>query len=544
MTSPKRDGENKSSGMGRRPGSVSGLTRRKFLKYGLYSGLAAGLQSSLWLTGCTRSKSSSTRPNILWIVWDTVRADHLSLYGYSKPTTPFLDNWAQKVHIFDNCTSVSNSTTPTHVSMFTGLMPGEHGRNNTENYIGNAFTTVAELLYDRGYQTYLHSANPLISRERNFTQGFDIAEHPWDAKYESEALRIFLSKLDPRDRSTEHLIAFNSFSLPFSGALPGQMFTTCGQLAQRGVEGWLKNCDRNRPFFIFINYMEAHQPYVPPESYRKRLMDPDQVNKSYSVDRSQLAKWSYTFGLKEYTDEEIELTKLTYDATLIELDDLLRDLITSLDVNGYMDNTIVILTSDHGEHLGDHHMLDHLYSVYESLIRVPLIIHYPKCFSPGRDKRPVTNLDLFPTVLELAGVEMPRGLQSKAVSLLRPQEQRLRMAECPAFTTQQFGIIKRFYPDFDPTPWSRTLRAVYHGKHKLIWASDGRYELYDLATDQDELKNLITIKSELAEKLAKIHDDWVVSFEPSKRGSLRDRPLTDEERRRLESLGYIGSRRE
>ena len=91
---------------------------------------------------------------------------------------------------------------------------------------------------------------------------------------------------------------------------------------------------------------------------------------------------------------------------------------------------------------------------------------------------------------------------------------------------------------------SRTLRAIYQRQYKYIWASDGRYELYDLATDPDELKNLVTIKSNLAGRLAKIHDDWVVSFKPGKRGPLQDRPLTEEERRRLESLGYIGSGRE
>jgi len=516
----------------------SRLTRRQLLKYGVYGGLAAGLQSSLWLTGCNRRKLSSDRPNILWIVWDTVRADHLSLYGYSKPTTPFLGNWAQKAHIFDNCTSITNTTVPTHVSMFTGLMPSEHRRNNTENYLGGAFVTLAELLHDCGYQTYMYSANPHISRERNFAQGFDIAEHPWDSKYKDEVLQRLRQKIVPQNRYGQIPVRIGSSMVSPALTKDG------GEVPQRGVTQWLKNCKQNLPFFIFLNYMEAHQPYLPMEFYRRQLMGSDHVQKSYDIDRSLVPMWSYTFGLKEYSKEAIEITKLTYDAAVIELDDLLRDLITSLDANGYVDNTVVIVTSDHGELLGEHHMLDHQYSVYEPLIRVPLVVYYPERFSPGRDGRPVTNLDLFPTVLELADVETPQGLHSVAVSLLRPQEQRLRVAECPAFATRQFGIIKQFYPDFDPTPWSRTLRAVYQGQYKYIWASDGRHELYDLAADPDELRNLITIKSNLAEKLAKIHDDWVVSFKPGKRVPLQDRPLTEEERRRLESLGYIGSGRE
>jgi len=188
---------------------IGNMNRRDFL--GL---VGAGVTWAVLPGGCGKNDlqtvNSDTRPNILWVVWDTVRADYLGLHGYNKPTTPFLDKWSQEARVFENCVSVASTTFPTHASMFTGLMPSEHQRNNTENYLGDEFTTIAELLQSSGYQTYLYSANPHISRGRNFTQGFDAAEHPWDDKYKYEALRILRGKIVPQDRSSELTVNIRS----------------------------------------------------------------------------------------------------------------------------------------------------------------------------------------------------------------------------------------------------------------------------------------------------------------------------------------------
>lgn len=512
-------------------------TGRKLLEYVLCVGLAMGLVCGLWLYGCSRVDSSSTQPNIIWIVWDTVRADHMSLYGYGKSTTPYLDRWARKGRIFDNCISIANTTVPAHASMFTGYVPSEHGQNKGESYFDGVLTTVAELLRQKGYQTYMYSANPHISRRRNFSQGFDVAEHPWDKKYKQEALRVQRRKTIPEayiNKAPAELPSFGPFEFSVKAS---------GELAQRGMQEWLKR-KRSGPFFIFLNYMEAHRPYVSSESYRKRFMSSEQLNNSYKFSLSWLGVWSYTFGLKEYSEKEIEMTRLMYDATLAELDDLFKELMTWLDANNYLDDTVVILTSDHGEHLGEHHIMDHQYSVYEPLTCVPLVICYPKRFSRGRDSRPVVNFDLFPTVLELAGIEMPKGLQSKAVSLLRPQKRRVRMAECPAFSSSGFDIVKKeLYQEFDPTPWRRTLRAIYQGDYKFIWASDGRCELFDLRVDAGELNNLVDTEPELAKKLRGIHDEWVAHFATTKCGTQLEPVITEQERLRLESLGYVAPRR-
>ena len=135
---------------------------------------------------------------------------------------------------------------------------------------------------------------------------------------------------------------------------------------------------------------------------------------------------------------------------------------------------------------------------------------------------------------------MPEDIRNKVVSMLHPQDERLRITECPAYIEHQFRTVKRFYPDFDPTPWKRTLRALYEGSYKYIWASDGRNELYNLQADPEEHVNLISKELEIARKMSKIHDEWAANLNFIKDDQSPAPAMTTEERRRLESLGYVG----
>ena len=509
----------------------------------------AGPQASCWravllavgvavaVCGCS-PEEPDPRPNIVWIVWDTVRADHLSLYGYEKQTTPNLDKWAAKARVYDNCVSITSTTVPSHASMFTGLMPTEHGTDNVNSHLDNGLTTVAELLQQEGYRTYLFAANPFISAALNFDQGFDVAEQPWTPKFREQALAIVKNKIDPRDRSSELPAKLKS------GIATGWMLKACGQLAQRGVEEWLDSSDDGQPFFIFLNYMEAHRPYIPPEEYRRRMMTPQEVAKSYQIDRSWVPMWAYTFGLHDYTTEELNITAATYDATLAELDELLRDLLAWLESNGHLGNTVVILTADHGEHLGEHHLLDHQYSLYQPLLRVPLVIQYPKQFAPGRDSRPVMNLDLFTTVLDLTGIVLPGSSGGRSVSLLAPPEERIRIAEYPTAPPTPYAAIREAYPGWDSSPWDRSLQAIFDGRYKYIRASDDRDELYDLTKDPRELMNLIRREPQVAQELAGLLDSAVANFEIHQPTEHPDDYMPEDLRKRLEDLGYTGGEKD
>ena len=497
------------------------------------------------ITGCERDASEkpaqtaqvepSERPNILFIVWDTARADRLSLYGHQRRTTPFLDEWSRNARVMDNCLTVGSTTAPSHASMFTGLMAGEHGVTNEERLLPDEFVTLAELLKLNGYATYMFSENPHVARfgpKPSFAQGFDLAEHPWSKAYRADALELTLRKLHGLP-STSHLVQ------KVENRQIGQWtIKAAGELAQRGVEQWLADRQPDQPFFVFLNYMEAHRPLIPPPRFREQIMTPEQVAASYRVNYDWIPLWSYVLGLREMSAAELELFAGLYDAALLELDTLLRDLLESLEAKGYLDNTVVVLVGDHGEHLGEHHMLDHQFSVYEPLMRVPLVIHYPPSFKPGRDSRPVMNVDLFPTLLELAGVEPPS--RSKALSLLNPPEQRTRIGEYPAAMMGVLKTVRQRYPNFDPTPWTRGLRAYYHEPHKFIEASDGTHELYDLQQDPGELNNLYERRPELAQRLATELKAYAASLQsPPVRDSGVSEPVDHSTRGMLESLGYL-----
>ncbi|MFQ5807306.1 MAG: sulfatase [Phycisphaerae bacterium] len=477
----------------------------------------------------------AAKPNILLVVWDTVRTDRLSLYGHGRLTTPYLDEWAKEARVFENCLSVGSNTVPSHAAMFTGLFAAEHGVTNEQPYLAEQFETLAELLHAAGYSTYLFSENPHICARNNFTQGFDVAEHPWSPQYQAEAIRLTRRKLDAADLSSELPEDFKQ------RRLTQWSIKAAGRLAQQGALNWLSQQDRDRPFFIFLNYMEAHRPLIPPRRYRRPIMTPDEVEASYRVDRRWESTWSYVFRLHEYTPAELELTRATYDAALLELDHLFHNLLEGLRTGGYLEKTLVVLVSDHGEHLGEHHMFDHQYSVYEPLVRIPLVVHYPTRLAPGREQRPVMNLDLFPTLLELAGIHPP--VKSKAVSLLRPLEKRLRMSEYPAIMREAFERERELYPDFDSTPWNRTLRAYYDEPHKFIEASDGHHELYNLDDDPGELRNLLDEQPQLSLRLAADLQHYVRSLKKitTTQPQRPSPPMDEAHQRRLEALGYLST---
>ena len=265
------------------------------------------------------------------------------------------------------------------------------------------------------------------------------------------------------------------------------------------LDDWARD---DRPWFAFLNYMEAHRPLIPPREYRARIMDASAVDRSYAIDRSWLATWEYTFGLRDLDDDELELTRGTYDDGLLELDGHLERLLGDLETAGRLENAVVVLTSDHGEHLGEQHMLDHQYSLYQPLLRVPLIVHCPSRFEAGREAAPVMNFDLFPTLLEL-------------------------------------DLAAAQHPDWDPSPWQRRLRALVSGDMKLIWGSDGRHELFRLSDDPLESRDLC---GELADEALRMRSRLEASVENLPGCVAVDdgpRPQSEQQRQLLKSPGYL-----
>jgi arylsulfatase A-like enzyme len=482
-----------------------------------------------------RPATDAARPNVLFVVWDTVRADRLSLYGYGRPTTPKLERWARTARVFDAALAIANSTVPNHASLFTGLLPSEHGAHAAHQYLDDHWTTLAELFRAAGYRTYLWSANPHLSDAENFTQGFELAEHPWSARNRDEATRIVLAKLPEDDLSNA-----SRRRLRQGGDNEG-LLKAAGALAQRNALEFLEEGDPAQPWLVFINYMEAHRHYIPARSYRELMMSPELVERSYRSDRSFPLVWAHTFGLRELAPDDLQMNAGLYDASLRELDDLFAELLAAFEGRGLLENTAVVLTSDHGELLGEHGLLGHQYSLYDPLLRVPLILRDPARVPAGRSDAAVLAMDLFPTLLELAGIEPPSGPESHAASLLAPPSQRARLAEYPAAFTRPLETTRRRFPDFDPAPWQRRLRAFHRGPYKLIEAEDGSRRLYDLASDPLERVDLARSDPETTERLRTELFAYVQQLTAPPELSGAAPRLDPDEVRRLEALGYAAT---
>jgi len=266
------------------------------------------------------------------------------------------------------------------------------------------------------------------------------------------------------------------------------------------------------------------------------MLPPEEVDATYRVDRSWLPTWEYTFGLREMGERELELTRATYDATLAELDDLTASLLAALEARGLLASAVVVLTSDHGELLGEHHMLDHQYALHEELLRVPLVVRAPGAFAPGRDPRPVANFDVFATLLELAGIDPPPG--TRARSLVAPLTRRARLAEEPAASSVGIDQVRAAHPGFDPMPFQRRLRAWTDEPHKYVWSSDGRHALYDLARDPREGRDLSRDDPALAARLAADLDAYHASLRGCPPAAPPAATPGPEELERLRALGY------
>ncbi len=438
------------------------------------------------------AEKKSTQPNVIFIVMDTARADRFGVYGHNLPTTPFLDGWAKNALVFEDCQSVSSTTVPSHASMFTGLLPSAHLTDNVNPTLENERETLAEKLGKNGYRTFLFSANPFISADNNFNQGFDVSEHPWSEQHIAKSADIIRSKIDPADKSSE---------LPKkiqSGQVESWAIKACGEVAEGALTSWLDRSQKDKPFFAFINYMEAHRPLLPPRRLREKFMTKAQIMRSYKTDLSWSRMWEYVFGLAEYRKEEEEAISLTYDAAIAELDEILESLLTTLEKRGDLANTLVVITADHGEHLCEHHLLDHQYSVYQPLLEVPMMVWHSSRIKAGRNTDPVSNIDVFPTILDFAKVSRASEPAVYAQSLMQTKPDRVRHSDYFAPPKKPIADVQSVHRGWNPKPFLRRLRAVVDGKYKLIWASDKKHALYDLSIDPGEKHNLFEREPEIA----------------------------------------------
>lgn len=428
--------------------------------------------------------SAPESPNVLVIVVDTLRADHLSSYGYSRPTSPNIDALSRGGVLFENAIAPSSWSLPSHASLVSGRPVHEHGMGNVEPmpWLGWAkdglkgLPTLGEALEKRGYRTGAFSANRIyftsnVGLGRGFIHFEDYFDSVGDSfvrtQFGREFARLYMNR-SPKSKFTR---AFRYFGL---GAWLDKDSEGSGDYG--GIYGIRKRADevnretlrwiaqdRKRPFLAFLNYLDVHFAYGGPAGYPKPAWD------------------------RGTTMDE-------YDAGVKYTDDFIGRLLHSLDGLGVLKNTIVIITSDHGEALGDHGLSFHGAALYWDLVHVPLIISWPGHMPQGvRVQQPVTNVDIANTALSLVGADQnpfPGPSLAALWGQPAPKDWPKPVSELPE--TNTIVAADRAMQGKIPIATDGWMSSVVSPQWQLIRHQKDGDQIYEWKTDPAESNNMVT----------------------------------------------------
>jgi arylsulfatase A-like enzyme len=446
------------------------------LRLGLGAGvlLAAGVVSG---GACQRD---APRPDVVLIVIDTLRADHLELFGYARQTAPRLTAFANEGIHFERAYTAAPWTLPAMAALFTGIHPTALGVGDTPILLSPSVPSLPEALGELGYRTYGVVSNLFVARKFGFDRGFDHwhEEHAQGRSYVSSP------------GVTDEAIRF-------------------AEMAVRDEP----------PFFLFAHYFDPHYDYLEHADHR------------FST--------GYTGALRSHNDNVVELREAAeggafdasdlehlrdlYDSEVQFTDAHIGRLLDALARLGVYDDALIVITADHGEALAERpsRWIGHTRMLYDEVARVPLIFKLPGRSAPETIRAPVSLVDVFPTIMNLLGAA-PRGATRATVSersLIRNADRR---------------------PVFIETWRWRQLQAVVKGRWKLVFnRRTGRYALYDLEEDAAERKNLARTNRSVVRELASLLAAWnAVNAAELKTRKVVSPELGEEELRKLRELGY------
>lgn len=433
-----------------------------------------------------------SQPDIFLFVLDTLREDHLSCFGYEKETSPFIDEFASHAALIRNAVSTSCHSPPPHATMLTGLYPITHGVYMHNKFFAKSNPKLSGILNKAGYYCAGVVANSALHGLYGYEEGFD--------SYDSEMVQVFapagywkrgglpgrIMRMLPR--------GFPIIGLPAPG---GSTADNSADFTTDHIITAVKNAPEDRPLFLFVNYIDPHFPYDPPEEYVDRFL-PGNFPDSKRLSREEMRK--ILFGWRadrkpgkrsEIRPEAVEFLIAAYDGEINFLDHHLERLFSFLSEAGRLDNALVIITADHGEQFGEHDLYLHSNSLYEELVGVPLIIRWPGRILQGIYERRTSLASLTPTILEAAGAEIGDYLEGR--SLLS------ELSAGPAgpaetIVTQWFGR-----------------QALYSGPLKCLFHPDDRVELFNLADDPGETTDLSDTNPDILSAFRQTLEKWELS---------------------------------
>jgi choline-sulfatase len=426
-----------------------------------------------------RTASLPGRPNLILFLVDALRADHLGAYGHPAPTSPRFDAFASEAMLFEDASAQSSWTRPSVASLLTGLSAASHGVGGLRNSLVPEITTLAETLQSSGYRTAAFVGNGVVSPALGFDQGFET----WNQR----------RKLYGKPSS-----AIVAAALDWIGAQP-------------------------QPFFAYVHTLDPHRPYRPePRHWAPFLFEGYRGSRDI---RSLLGK-------AKLEPDELRFLRSAYEGEIRQNDDAFGAFLDGLAQRGLLEKSVIAFTADHGEEFLDHGGDGHSGTLYREVLHIPLAFRLPGPAPAGRDKTPVQQTDVAPTLLALAGVAAPGDIEGRDLS-----------ARCLGAAPPEEAAVLTSWLSYGAA--DKTVSRI--GSMKLIVNREKgrppgtRLELYDLEHDPAEANNIAATRPLVVRYLlARAAEARVAATERRERlNAGREVPMTDEQREHLKALGYI-----
>lgn len=501
--------------------------RRTSLAPGAVLALGALLLGALACSGAedaaepARATAPVERPRlILLLSIDSLRPDHLGFYGYERFTSPVLDAIAREGTVFEDASATAPWTLPSHASMLTGLYPLNHRVTSSKTRLPDSVPTIAGMVRSAGYDTAA-VVNVEWLKQENFAVTRDFEKYLW--------VSTTLDRKAPNTWVTDQAIE------------------------------WIEGLGE-RNLFLFVHYYDLHSDYTAEPAYEKLFVDDydgkadgtgwqlkqavleedyiEFCHESFDPDQCMFGS---LYVIDEnvhkirFDDRDVAHLKNLYDAQIRQLDTELSRLFTTLRKRGLLDQTLLVVTSDHGEEFMEHGRVEHFIPTYQQTLHVPLVLRGPGVPAGVRVETPVSTVDIVPTLLELAGLTPPASLDGRSLSALwsggdpAPFEERYLYGEAAGGITYNF-FANGFFPVF---------RSVRQGRHKLVYESKNEtHALYDLEADPAESIDISEREPEIAARLIGVMTERFRDFrpEPEEANTVEIDPKDAE---MLRALGYV-----
>ncbi|MFH1998428.1 MAG: sulfatase [Planctomycetota bacterium] len=449
-------------------------------------------------------------PNLVIIVFDALRPDHVGAYGYERDTTPRIDLLAHDAILFEEVNTSAAFTLPSMATLFTGLNPIAHNvrrhmdPDGLQDHLEDRFETLAESLRARGYATGAAVSNSLFLYRFGFDQGFDL----FDAGQRRDA-----------EPTTDIALS------------------------------WLKEQNQDQPFFLWIHYIDPHWPYNAPPDFSRRFLHPDGGQYQALLDdfKKSRVRGDQIYFENRLDPDGVKSGIAEYDNEIAYADSQMGRIIEYLKSQGLYDNTLIAVVSDHGESLGEHGLFfAHSFYLYNEIQRCAWVLKPPHGREPVRVKHPVRLLDFYPTVLAMLDMDPAQTPEGKNLNFLWtgtgehgafPDLPAYSESE-PRYRTEQGGYRypsrRRAYKEGNVGKW----RMIQSNGYKLISIPGEGWELYDLTRDPLELDNIAEEQPDVLHTLSRSLTGFLEKDAGEPPGS--PRPLNDEWEKALQEIKAMG----